>query len=330
MMKLMYSVSAGVAATLLSTLTAPALAADKPVQANDFINLFEKLSGKQPGMRKAHARGLCASGSFTPAETDTFAGAPLLTTSELPVVMRFSIGGGNPAADERAPGTRGMGMQITLPDGSRHIFTGNNFPVFAGKDPQTFFGLLETFLPDEQGNRDPQKTMQYAEQNPSVKANLAWQQNAATAASYANTEFFGLHTFFYNKGDSEQTKFRWHLVPDLGVKTLSEEQAQAMDADFLAAKMKQQLDTGEVSYSLMATIGKPEDTNIDPSVQWPDSREQVKLGTVRLNKAGGEQCTPVNFDPNVLSAGFTPSDDPVLKMRSAAYAISFGKRLSGQ
>lgn len=330
MMKLIYSVSAGVASVLLSTLTAPALAAAKPVQANDFINLFEQLSGKQPGVRKAHARGLCASGSFIPAKPDYFADAPLLTKGELPVVMRFSVGGGNPAADERVPGTRGMGMQITLPDGARHIFTGNNFPVFAGKDPQTFFGLLQTFLPDEQGQRDPQRTMQYAAENPSVKANLAWQQSAATAASYANTEFFGLHTFFYNQDDAKQTKFRWHLLPELGVKTLSEEQAQEKNNGFLAETMAQQLDAGEVSYSLMATIGKPEDTNINPSVQWPDDREQVKLGTVRLSEAGGEPCTPINFDPNVLSAGFSPSDDPVLKMRSAAYAISFGKRLSGQ
>jgi catalase len=330
MMKLIYSVYTGVTAALICTLTAPVLAAGKPVQAKDFINLFEQLSGKQPGMRKAHARGLCATGSFTPEQNAHFSAAALLSSGELPVIMRFSVGGGNPAADERAAGTRGMGMQLTLPDGSRHIFTGNNFPVFAGKDPQTFFGLLETFLPDEQGQRDPQKTMQYAGKNPSVKANLAWQQNAGTAASYANTEFFGLHTFFYNNEDAEQTKFRWHLVPDLGVKTLSEEQAQAMEADFLAAEMQQQLDAGEVSYSLMATIGKAEDTNTDPSVQWPDNREQVKLGTVRLSSSGGEQCTPINFDPNVLSAGFSPSDDPVLKMRSAAYAISFGKRLSGQ
>jgi catalase len=46
--------------------------------------------------------------------------------------------------------------------------------------------------------------------------------------------------------------------------------------------------------------------------------------------SGGDACTIINFDPNVMSAGFLPSDDPVLKMRSPAYAISFGKRLSNQ
>jgi hypothetical protein len=37
-----------------------------------------------------------------------------------------------------------------------------------------------------------------------------------------------------------------------------------------------------------------------------------------------------NFDPNMMSAGFTPSADPVLRMLSPAYAISFGKIVSNQ
>jgi catalase len=38
----------------------------------------------------------------------------------------------------------------------------------------------------------------------------------------------------------------------------------------------------------------------------------------------------VNFDPLVMSDGVQPTNDPVLLFRSPAYAISFGKRLSGQ
>ena len=141
----------------------------QPVQATALINLFEKLGGQHPGERKAHAAGVCASGYFEPNEsTALFSDAALLSNGRLPVNMRFSLGGGNPNADERAPGTRGMGLQVNLPDGTRHIFTGNNFPVFAGKDPDTFFGFLSTLLPDENGQRDPQKTMAFVMANPSV------------------------------------------------------------------------------------------------------------------------------------------------------------------
>lgn len=306
--------------------------ADPPsnIQANDLVALFEKLSGKHPGIRKAHATGVCASGRFEPNPQSTlFSASPLLSQGSLPVIARFSVGGGIPQADERNPGTRGMGVQIMLPDGARHMFTGNNFPVFAGKDPETFFGFLSTLLPDENGQRDPQKTLDYIRANPSVQANAAWNKQAKTAYSYANTEFFGLHTFFYNNA-GKAIKFRWQITPDLGVKTIDPQQAQQLPASFLSDRLAKQLADNEVSYTLRAVLGHEEDVINDPSVQWPEDRENVSLGRIVLQKSGDDSCTAINFDPNVLSQGFSASDDPVLRMRSAAYAISFGKRLSGQ
>ncbi|WP_026376133.1 catalase family peroxidase [Aestuariibacter salexigens] len=319
------------AITLGLTLCSGAYAQTKqPVQAADLVELFEKLSGKHPGVRKAHASGVCATGQFEPnVQAEEFATAPLLSNGPLYAQVRFSLGGGNPNADETAPGTRGMGVQISLPDGTRHIFTGNNFPVFAGKDPETFYGFLSTLLPDENGQRNPQKTMEFVKANPSVQANVAWNQTAKAAASFANTEFFGLHTFYYGQGD-DRVKFRWHMTPDLGVETLSAEQAKATKSPFLKDKLAEQLEQSTVSFTLHAILGTDNDVDNDPSVQWPAEREKVVLGKIILTDSGGEACTPLNFDPNVLSAGFTPSDDPVLRMRSLAYAISFGKRLSGQ
>lgn len=304
--------------------------AQNKVQANDLVEIFEKMGGVHKGHRRAHARGLCVKGSFSPSQSDEFAGAKLLSSDKLPVLVRFSVGGANPASDERTPGTRGAGIRITLPDGSFHMFTGNNFPVFLGKDPDTFHGFLSTLLPDENGKRDPAKTGAFVAANPSVMANLAWQKSAQTPASYANTEFFGLHTFYYGKSDSAKTKFRWHVTPDLGLKTYSKEEAAKMEDGFLTTAMSEQLASGKVSFTLHASIGLPEDSDNDPSNQWPEDRPKVALGKITLDSLGEGECKNVNFDPNMLSAGFTPSDDPVLRMRSAAYAISFGKRLGNQ
>jgi catalase len=44
----------------------------------------------------------------------------------------------------------------------------------------------------------------------------------------------------------------------------------------------------------------------------------------------GSECEAVNFDPLVMADGIAATNDPVLQFRSAAYAVSFGKRLSGQ
>jgi catalase len=56
----------------------------------------------------------------------------------------------------------------------------------------------------------------------------------------------------------------------------------------------------------------------------------VPAGVITLTALGGDTCERVNFDPNVLASGITASADPILQLRSAAYAISFGKRISGQ
>ncbi len=316
----------------VASLSVPTLAESAPesVQANDLVTLFETLSGPQPGHRKAHARGVCASGRLVPSQSETFAGAPLLSSGALPVSLRFSIGGGNPQADERVPGTRGMGMRVALPDGSYHTLAGNNFPVLAGKTPEIFFGFLSTLLPDENGQRDPAKTAAYIKAHPSTWANAAWQQQVKTAASYANTEYFGLHTFYYQEDGAEQTKFRWQLVPALGVESLDAEQASEKAPAFLEETLATQLKQGEVSFTLQAIIGESADDDVDPSVQWPPERSKVTMATVYLEAAGGDDCTVINFDPTVLSKGFSPSADPFLQMRSTAYAISFGKRLSGQ
>ena len=306
------------------------LANDKQVQAIDLVEMFEKLGGKHPGFRKAHAKGLCASGVFVPSPNEHFEGAALLSNGELPVSMRFSLGGANPSSDEKAPGTRGMGMHIKLPNGSLHTFTGNNFPVFAGRDPETFLGFLSTLLPDENGKTDPAKTMAFVQQNPSVQANVMWNQTAKTAASFANTAFFGIHTFYFEQPNGQKTKFRWDIQPSLGVKTLDKKQAAEMPTEFLADTLAQQLKQDTVSFTIMASLGEAQDSDIDPSQQWPSERPQVPLGTVTVKTSGGESCKNTNFDPNMMSVGFTPSADPVLRMRSPAYAISFGKRLSNQ
>ena len=68
----------------------------------------------------------------------------------------------------------------------------------------------------------------------------------------------------------------------------------------------------------------------NPSVAWPAQRHEVKAGTLTLTRAGADavgQCEDVNFDPNVLSAGIEASPDAILAYRSAAYAVSYSKRL---
>jgi catalase len=80
-------------------------------------------------------------------------------------------------------------------------------------------------------------------------------------------------------------------------------------------------------------LGQPGDSETDASIAWPEDRQKVKVGTLSLTNAmlqAGAACDSINFDPLVVAEGIVPTDDPILKARSAVYAISFGKRMSGQ
>jgi catalase len=55
----------------------------------------------------------------------------------------------------------------------------------------------------------------------------------------------------------------------------------------------------------------------------------VDTGTLTINLIESEAtgaCRDINYDPLVLPWGISPSDDPLLSARSAAYSQSFTRR----
>jgi len=317
--------------------TAPAISAQDAYQppatasATDFIEVFEQLNGSQPGIRKGHARGVCAAGSFTPSDAARQHFDTPLFRKAAPVVVRFSMAGGNPAADERATSARGIGVRFVLEGGSAHHIAGLTTPVFAGRDPQQFLGLLRLSHRIQQSEATLEDRAKYLEANPEAARQGRWLQEHPPAAEYTGATYFGIHSFFAEGQEGQALAFRWQLVPAAGEQLLTEEERATLPAAFLEDRLQQRLsEDGSVDLHWQWVIAGPEDPINDPSTQWPSDRESVSVGTITLTAAGGEACEPVNFDPNQLASGISPSDDPVLALRSAAYAISLGKRLSGQ
>ena len=98
----------------------------------------------------------------------------------------------------------------------------------------------------------------------------------------------------------------------------------------MVQRLTERLTKGTLKFKLELVLAEAGYPLLDPSLAWPATSKIVAGGEFHLTESGGDQCKNINFDPNVLASGITPSADPVLLMRSAAYAISFGKRLSGQ
>src|SRR5687768_11044972 len=78
-----------------------------------FVGALEAVAGKHPGFRPSFAKGLCAEGTFTAtpdavqlSTAEVFAGEPVS------VVVRLSVGGGNPQASDKMPSLRGMAVHF--------------------------------------------------------------------------------------------------------------------------------------------------------------------------------------------------------------------------
>ena len=106
---------------LLTTALAAAawsVPAQSQVDPNRFVDTFEKTRGKYEGFRRSGAKGVCAMGEVVgSAQGRALSSASAFSGMPVPVVARFSVGGGNPKAPDNARSQRNLAMQFNLPGG---------------------------------------------------------------------------------------------------------------------------------------------------------------------------------------------------------------------
>jgi catalase len=322
-------------AGLLVLAVLPATAAEPALTAPQVVEAVEGAFGVTPGERRNHIKGTCATGEFVGnVEAARYSRSALFSGKAVPVVARFSLSGGNPKAPDTAKSARGMAVEFKLPKGQLHHMTMLNTPMFGAAQPQTFLDLMLAMKPDPAtGKPDPEKMKAFKASHPD---NLAQAQHLAgnnPPASFANSAYWGIHTFRFIDGENKPTLVRWRFVPQDGEKRLTDEELKTAGANFLEQALIARALRGPVRWDMMVAIGEPGDPETDPTQPWPESRKEIKAGTLSITAARaqkGAECEAINFDPLVMADGIAPTDDPVLMFRSPAYAVSFGKRLSGQ
>jgi catalase len=311
----------------------PAVAAE--VRADQVIAALEQSSGLHPGQRRNHIKGTCAVGTFVglPAAR-AFSRSALFSGESLPVIARFSLPGGNPEVPDTARTPRGLALEFVLADGSKQHMTMLNTPVFGSSSPQTFLDEIIAKRPVAgTGKPDPERIKAFHAGHPDSRAQSEFLARHHPPPSWTSTSYFGIHTFKFVNRESSTTLVRWRFVPKDGEAELTDMQLADSPRQFLEARLIERVRRGPVQWEMIVTIGEAGDPETDPTKPWPSGRREIKAGTLTIVSAQpqkGAACEKVNFDPLVMSDGIQPTNDPVLLFRSPAYALSFGKRLSGQ
>lgn len=322
----------------LSTIFAALLAsttclAEEAVTPDQVVTAIEKQFGTTPGQRRNHINGVCVAGSFIGDKVvQAYTTSPLFSGKSIPVIGRFSLAGGSLKIPDTARNPRGMALEFELPKKNVHHFTMLNAPVFGAATPNSFYdGVIANTPSPETGKPDLEKVAAYKASHPDAQALGEYLTKNNPVASYANSDFYSVHTFKFINKNNKTTLVKWRFVPQAGVKRLSDDELKAAPSRFLDQDITAKTQSGPVRWDMVLVIGEPGDEQNNPTVYWPSDRKEIKAGVLTLTSSTPQQggaCEKINFDPLVMAPGIGPTNDPVLLFRSPAYADSYAKRLT--
>lgn len=302
----------------------------RPVTTSTFLaNVPEDFPA---GYRRAHGKGICFSGTFTPTtQAVSLSSATVFSSGEIPALGRFSFGGGNPTAPDLAGRTQSMALMLTGKDGDQWRMKLNNIPFFATRDADGFLARGAAFRPDPAtGEPDPAKVEAFLKAYPEAANYLAWEKQAPRSASLAGETYNVVNAFIFTNAQDQRSAVRWSLVPRQAFVPLTEEVKATAGPNYLLDDLRTRLKQGPLQWDIIAQIAGDGDPVDDPSQPWPDSRQRVNLGTLTVRDVSDQTtgaCRDVNFDPTLVPAGMALSNDPVLKARAGIYAHSYNARV---
>jgi len=296
-----------------------------------FVDAFERALGVFPGFRRNHAKGVGVSGYFeSNGQGARLSKAVVFRAGRVPVIGRFSFGGGDPNIADAPNMVRGLGLLFWLPDGEEWRTAMVNLPVFPFQTQQAFYDNLVASQPDPKtGKPDPEKMAAFAASHPATVRALSIIQSHAPSSGFDDTAFNSLNAFRFIDAAGTSIPVRWSLAPVQPFVAVTTAATAQTDKNYMFDALISSILQHPLQWHLIITIGKPGDPTNDATLAWPDQREQVDVGRLTLNHIESEETSlarDINFDPLVLPSGMAPSDDPLLSARSAIYSQSFTRR----
>ena len=295
-----------------------------------FVDAFQQVDGVHAGFRRNHAKGLGVSGFFESNGNGVrFSKAVVFQPGRVPVIGRFSLGGGQPYVADSATAVRGLGVQFRLADGETWRTAMVNLPVFPFRTPEAFHENLVASKPDPAtGKADPAAMKAFLDRHPETAQVLSVIKSQPVASGFDTTTFYGLSAFRFVNASGDSTPVRWLLTPMQPFEAASDA-VSAPGKNYLFDTLIAKIQRQPLRWRMILVIGEPGDPTHDATIAWPAERQRVDVGMLSLDRVdadGTSAATDLNFDPLVLPAGILPSDDPLLSARSAVYSQSFTRR----
>jgi catalase len=268
-------------------------------------------------------------GTFKPSpEAAKLTRAPHASRPSTPVTVRYSDSTGVPTIpdnDAARSGPRGIAVRFHLGD---HVHTDivahstNGFPVRTGEEFLEFLRAAAAF-----GAGKPEALGALLANHPNAKRFVEAPKPIPT--SFTRETFFAVTSFKFTNAKGESRHGRFRIRPEEGTEYLSPEAAAAKSPNFLFEEIDQRLARGRVGLGVFVQMAADGDDVADASVPWPDSRAEIKFGTISLTNHvddGEPERRKIIFDPIPRVDGIDSSGDPLIEVRSDLYLLSGRRR----
>jgi catalase len=293
--------------------------------------------------RVVHARGFVAHGYFEaygtigdePASKYTRAKLLQAKGKRTPVVIRFSTVIGGRDSSEVARDPRGFAVKFKTEDGNWDL-VGNNLPVFFIRDAIKFPDVIHALKPDPVTFRqEANRIFDFMSMTPESMHMLTWVFSPrGIPKDYRHMDGFGVNTYRMVNAAGEGVLVKYHWKSQQGVESLTQAQADAIQATELGSASKDLFEAitrgdfprWELNVQIMSDDAHPE-LDFDPlddTKTWPEDVFPLRpVGMMTLDRnvenffAESEQ---VAFGTGVLVDGLEFSDDKMLVGRTFSYS----------
>jgi len=293
--------------------------------------------------RVVHARGFTAYGVFEAYGTLGDEPIARYTRAKLfqekgkqtEVAVRFSTVAGGRDSSEAARDPRGFAVKFYTEDGNWDL-VGNNLGVFFIRDAVKFPDFIHSQKPDPVTFRqEPNRIFDFISQTPeSMHMVTLVFSPRGLPASYRHMQGFGVNTYKWVNAQGETVLVKYHWLPAQGVKSWTQADAAAVQAEDLGAHSKdlyEAIERGDFpSWELHVQIMSDDEhaeldwDPLDDTKVWPEDEFPLRpVGRMTLNRNVRNvhnENEQIAFGTGVLVDGLDFSDDKMLVGRTFSYS----------
>jgi catalase len=220
-----------------------------------------------------------------------------------------------------------MAVRFALPGGAFTDIVANSHNGFFVGTGEDFLALIKAIAATTPASPHPTPLEQFLGGHP--RALKVITDSKALPKSFATLAFYGNNALMFVDSAGARRAGRYQILPAAGVAHLDSAAAAKASPTYLFDDLRRRVARGPIKYRLLVQLASPGDPTNDGSIVWPSDRKRVELGTITLTAVAPDNDAlqrSLRFNPIFLTDGIQLSDDPLIPLRSAVYALSVQHR----